>query len=211
MEVELPPGAISLLSQPLSENDYVEAARQLADGLVQAVFVRTEVETQIVASQVGPRLVEQDTPVKLQRTSVVLKTSEGEVLESWVLHNEGFDFHPDSLIPSIFVPEEGFSTERAIADAWAFEGTPPVVPVPKFDLMCPNPSCHGVNVQYSRLDFGMRDDSPNPFRANASFKCRTCSMFWTFGLIISPDIYNHGIERAQIWDRRDIARYLGKI
>lgn len=210
MNVELPPRSYSLLREgPIGDLEYAQGARLLVSGEVGAVFVRTEVETAVIANAVGQQILGMSAPPQLHRSSVtVIDRDTTHAVEVYVLHEEDYDFQISYDMPSLFSPEDGYDVMEKVATAWEFLGEPPIIPYPQFEMICPNPACQSMNVQYSRVSFGMRDTSPHPYRADVSFKCRICSMFWTFGLVVSKEVYSAAVEIRQVWDWRNMVEHL---
>lgn len=71
------------------------------------------------------------------------------------------------------------------------------IPLPRFTVHCP--VCGLGTSKLSRVTFGMRDTSPNPYRCDVSFKCIVCSAFWTHGVPVPHDVWSKHANRRYDW------------
>lgn len=101
-----------------------------------------------------------------------------------------------NLFPS-FLPTE---VAGRVGQSWTIHAGK--FPLPTFQPYCPQ--CESDAVQLSRINFGMRPHSPSPWRADVSFKCTWCSMFWTHGVPISREVYQKAGGKKYDW--RQVAK-----
>lgn len=86
---------------------------------------------------------------------------------------------------------------RRVNDAWEFQEG--FLPVPKFDLSCPD--CGSKQMYYYQLSQGRKKDTPNPYRMDAQFICSECFHKITKGLMVSEEVFDscrHAINRGAI-------------
>lgn len=108
---------------------------------------------------------------------------------------------PDELFQNLD-PEQ---VHERVAAAWTFERG--WIPVPRFQVHCPQ--CRSVLIQLSRVGFGQRKGSATKYRCDVSFKCTSCSMFWTHGIPITKAVYNNA-GGSEVWSWREIRAALGE-
>jgi len=75
-------------------------------------------------------------------------------------------------------------------------------PAPKFTPVCPH--CHCYDVIFRRMRFFLMGGSPTtPYRCDVFVKCGTCSVTWTYGIVIPKRMFKANEHIGQL-GRKDI-------